>query len=255
MNLSKITIVLILSLALSACSLNDIRANTHKSDVPVSEVSVEEVEEMMQGVMDLPEEINLDMIFYSQAPFGNWALPYQEFCEEASLLLAYYYLMGKEVDIDTFHNDLLKMMRWENERFGQYFHTTMQEMAEIAVDYLGIKNYEIIDNPTIDDIKENVAMGYPVLAPFSGRALGNPFFKGTKPFYHVLVIRGYDDNEFITNDVGTRHGENYAYSYDAIMGAMHEVVPEVFFNTAAIDKGPKRILVLKPNSSGAGVGK
>ena len=34
------------------------------------------------------EEINLDIPFTSQAPSLNWDQPYQDFCEEASILMA-----------------------------------------------------------------------------------------------------------------------------------------------------------------------
>lgn len=35
-----------------------------------------------------PIEVNLDIPFTSQAPNQSWALPYKEFCEEASVLMA-----------------------------------------------------------------------------------------------------------------------------------------------------------------------
>jgi hypothetical protein len=42
----------------------------------------------------------------------------------------------------------------------------------------------------------------------------------------MLVIRGYDEKYFYTNDVGTRLGENFPYAYAVIMDALHDLVPE-----------------------------
>lgn len=57
----------------------------------------------------------------------------------------------------------------------------------------------------------------------------------------MLVIRGYDEKYFYTNDVGTRLGENFPYAYAVIMDALHDLVPE---GKGDIATGKKRILVL-----------
>ena len=44
------------------------------------------------SVTVLTKEINLDVPFTSQAPHLNWDQPYQDFCEEASVLMAVQYL-------------------------------------------------------------------------------------------------------------------------------------------------------------------
>ena len=254
-NLFKHLAFLVLVLFISSCSFSDWRANSYKSDIP--EVQKSEIldvnrfeksgETKLDDELVIPDKINLSMIFYSQSPYGDWGLPYQESCEEASLLLAYYYLTDKKPDINEFHKDLLAMIEWEKQNFGQYFHTSVEETAEMADQYLGLHNYEIIDNPTIDQIKKALAQGFPIVAPFSGRDLGNPFFSGTGPFYHMLVIKGYDEENFISNDVGTRQGANFKYKYESIFNAMHDLVPEVFTDKSAIVNGAKRILILKPN--------
>jgi len=38
----------------------------------------------------------------------------------------------------------------------------------------------------------------------------------------MLVIKGYDQNYFITNDVGTKRGENYKYKTDILFNAIHD---------------------------------
>lgn len=44
----------------------------------------------------LPAEVNLDVPFTSQAPYKNWHHPYQDFCEEASALMAVRYVKGEK---------------------------------------------------------------------------------------------------------------------------------------------------------------
>lgn len=256
---SKIIVGVIFLVGLSAYFFDDIREQFYKSDVAVTETVASQETFDIEGIkkseeMKIPDEFNLGIIFYSQAPYGNWDLPYQESCEEASLLLAYYYLTGQKVDKETYHQDLLRLIEWEKMYFGQYLHTSIEETAEMAEQYFGLNNYEIVENPHIEQMKEFLAQGFPIVAPFSGRDLGNPFFSGTDPFYHMLVIRGYEDGKFITNDVGTRRGENFVYSEEVIMNALHDLHEDVFTDPAAVVKGAKKILVLKPNRSPSAAG-
>src|SRR3990167_747254 len=43
------------------------------------------------------KEVNLDIPFTSQAPHLNWDQPYQDFCEEASILMAVQYVHGEPI--------------------------------------------------------------------------------------------------------------------------------------------------------------
>jgi hypothetical protein len=84
--------------------------------------------------------------------------------------------------------------------------------------------------------------GHPIVAPFAGKKLWNSHFTSGWPRYHMLVIRWYDEKYFYTNDVGTRHGENFPYTYATIMDALHDLV-EV--GAGDITEGAKRILVIR----------
>jgi hypothetical protein len=49
----------------------------------------------------LPNELNIDLPFYTQAPTGNWDYPWQDACEEASVaLVANVYLAPKYVPVN-----------------------------------------------------------------------------------------------------------------------------------------------------------
>jgi hypothetical protein len=195
--------------------------------------------EHKEDAQELPNEINLAVPFTPQAPHANWEMPYQEACEEASILMAAYYKLGKTIDSpEDADREILKLVEFQNDYFGYYEDTTAEETAELAREYYGFGDARIIHNPTVDDIKAELADGNPVIVPAAGRQLGNPNFRGEGPLYHMLVIRGYTEDKFITNDPGTRNGEEFVYDYDVLMNAMHD------WNGGEVDTGQKVVIVL-----------
>jgi hypothetical protein len=52
--------------------------------------------------------------------------------------------------------------------------------------------------------------------------LKNPYYSGDGPWYHMIVVIGYDGTSFITNDVGTKRGAQYHYTYDTLINAIHD---------------------------------
>lgn len=98
---------------------------------------------------------------------------------------------------------------------------TAEQSARVVSDFLKLK-VQIIKDPTVDQIKTGIAQGKLVLVPAAGRLLSNPFFKSPGPLYHMLVVKGYTATQFITNDPGTRRGENYPYGFDVVLDANHD---------------------------------
>ena len=174
--------------------------------------------------MQLPSEINLAIPFTSQAPNQNWNLPYQQFCEEASTLMAASYIKGETIkDANDADKKLLAIMDFEIKKFGYYEDTNADETAVILTNYFGISKVEVVSNPTIETIKSALAEGRAVIVPLAGRELGNPFFQNPGPLFHMIVIKGYTQSgNFITNDPGTRRGADYVYKDDVIMNAIHD---------------------------------
>lgn len=185
-----------------------------------------------------PTSKNLDVEFHSQAPFGDWSLPYQEACEEASIITAMNFIRGISMTQDEFKNEILKLVEYQKQTFGDYLHTDVEQTKYIIEDYYEYNNVLIIENPKILDIKEAISSEGVVLVPLAGQHINNPFYSGEGPVYHFLVIRGYSETEFITNDVGTRRGDGLRYPYETIMNNIHDYAEP-------IKSGVPRIIVVK----------
>lgn len=188
----------------------------------------------------IPDTFNLKVPFTTQAPDANWDEVHEETCEEASAITVHYYYEGKTFTTAIAEKELQDFVAYENRTLGFYKDTTAEQTADLMKSYWGYDRVDVIENPTALQIKEHIAAGRPVIVPSAGRQLGNPNFKAPGPLYHMLVIRGYTKTEFITNDVGTRKGENYRYSIETIMNALHD------WNGGDVDNGAKRIIVAYP---------
>lgn len=197
-----------------------------------------------EGDADLPAALNLAVPFTSQAPFANWDAVHQETCEEASayMVAAYYRGVSGTIDPQTAEDELQRLVALEREMFGYFEDTTALETARLITEAYGLRA-QVENDPTVEHIKSHVAAGRPVVIPAAGRLLGNPNFTGDGPPYHMLVIRGYADGNFITNDPGTRRGEEYVYSEATIMNAIHDWTGS--YDT--VETGPKVILVVYPD--------
>lgn len=169
----------------------------------------------------IPAEYNLAVPFASQAPFGDWGMPYQEACEEASLIMAARYFAGQTLTPQEMDEEIKKLVAWEKERFGYYEDTTSAEVAAIAQEYFNLSAYLDYD-VSVDSIKKYLSQNKLVLVPAAGRILPNPYFTGDGPLYHMLVIRGYTTDRFITNDPGTRRGQEFVYKYNDLIAAVHD---------------------------------
>ncbi|HBH20372.1 MAG TPA: hypothetical protein DEB30_02555 [Candidatus Peribacter riflensis] len=137
-----------------------------------------------------------------------------------SLLLVHHFLDGTDLSREQAETELLALMQWEEEH-GYPQDVTVQELGEIAEKYFGYQS-RIIENPMGEDLKRLLADGHPVIVPAAGRDLKNPFFSGDGPWYHMLVLTGYNEFFFITNDVGTKRGEGYVYRFGTLMNAIHD---------------------------------
>lgn len=192
-------------------------------------------------------EVNLPVPFTSQAPHANWGMPYQEACEEASVLMAFRYAFGNPIlspsDADAGIRDLVRI---NEETLGNPVDQTIAEVRDLMLEIEPTIVLRILKNPQLEELKAELSRGNVIIVPAEGRKLKNPFFQSPGPLYHMLVLRGYtSDGFFITNDPGTRRGEGYLYPFDRIMEAMHDwPIPEAF--DMPVEPGGKVVLIVEP---------
>lgn len=181
--------------------------------------------------------------FQSQAPFANWDQLHDEACEEASLILTYYYISGKSISVNEMEDQIQKMVQWEIENWGSHKDLTIKETADLAKGFYNFSNFEIKNNITIDDIKSEISSGHPVIVPTAGRLLGNPNFRSPGPVYHMVVVIGFSGNTMIVQDVGTRNGNQYQYNEKIFYNAIHDFPG----NADNIETGQKTMLIFGKN--------
>ncbi len=159
--------------------------------------------------------------FAVQAPFANWDALHEETCEEAALLMVERFVTGKgAITEQETEDELQKIVAWETDH-GYGWDVTAEQILQIAKDYYGLDG-RIETDVSEEHIKELLSQGYPIIIPAAGRMLGNPYFSGEGPWYHMLTIIGFDGNTAITNDPGTKRGAGYRYPFSTLIGAIHD---------------------------------
>ncbi|MDP4009709.1 MAG: C39 family peptidase [Candidatus Shapirobacteria bacterium] len=192
----------------------------------------------------LPNKHLISTVFVPQAPEKNWDQPWQDSCEEAALLTVDYYYKNQQPSLDQTKTDILKMIDFEKSQgWAKDINTT--QMAILSSNYLNYKT-NIVTNPTIEEIKKYISQNIPVIVPANGKTLykENRYFKSGGPYYHSVVILGYNDNiqKFIVHDVGTQFGAYFKYSYNLLLESNHDFPKSDIKED--IDSGPRNMLVL-----------
>lgn len=178
--------------------------------------------------------------FISQAPLGSWAQPWQDFCEEASVVMAAHFVWGVPLTPKLAEIEMQIIKQYEEIVFKKYKDTSAAETAAILTHLFGFKNIRVRGIAAASDIKEELDRGNIVIAPVAGRLLKNPYFTPPGPLYHMLVIRGFDDNKniFIINDPGTRRGNGFVYNQELLTAAIHD------WNGGDVMRGEKNVIVV-----------
>ncbi len=167
--------------------------------------------------------INLSVPFASQAPFGDWSMPYKEACEEASIIMVDYYVRGATLSKQQMKDDIDTQVAWQEKTWGGHYDISISQLKTLGQQFYPEYSFEIISSLTAEKIRQQLRLGRPVIVPAAGRELYNPNFKDPGPLYHMLVIKGFtSDNKFITNDPGTRNGADYIYTERTLMNAIRD---------------------------------
>jgi hypothetical protein len=220
---------------LSSESINNNLSNSNQT----ANINADTPEPVSEEVTTPPQTLQLDVPFTSQAPTANWDELHNEACEEASIIMSYAYFNNiTSLPPVIVEKEITKLTDWQKKNYGYYLSITTDETVRMAKDVYGLNARTAL--MTERTIKEALANNKLVVLPANGRLLGNPNFTPPGPIYHMLVITGYNGSEFITNDPGTRRGENYQYSYDTLeqaAGGWDHTAKEV-------DTSDKRIIII-----------
>ena len=180
----------------------------------------------------------LNIPYTVQAPLTNWNV-HEESCEEAALLMIHYYLSGNQVDIippATANQELINLVAWQISNYGGEKDLGLSEIGKLGSDYYGYK-YQVTEDITAENIKLTLSEGKPVIVSVITHALRNPYY-GPNPTYHILVIKGYNQQGVITNDAGVKEGKDFFYTWDILWQAIDA-------QTAQMNQGRDMLVVTK----------
>lgn len=213
---------------------------TQKKEVNIIPQSYAQVKisEKKPEKKELKINANLDVDFFSQSPLWEWWPIFNETCEEASALIAINYVRDNKMNKEEFKSELLKMVDYENKTFWDYKHTNVDQTSQILKEYFKFDNYNIIEEPTIKEIKTTLNNWNIIIAPFYWIWL-NPNYTWIWPEYHFIVIKGYTGTQFITHDVWTKLWANYHYDQEKLLERLHD------YDTVSVQNWKKRLIVLK----------
>lgn len=216
-------------------NVNPIEEKTIKATEPIKEESF--IEEKIS--VEIPVKKILIVPFTSQAPYADWSMPYKEACEEASAIILDHFFSGRELNKDIATKEINDLVDWQMKNWGEHKDLTAAETAKMIEQYYGYKA-KVVYDININDIKLEISKGNPVIIPAAGRLLGNKYFRVPGPIYHMLVVIGYDADEIITNDPGTKRGEGYRYTYNTFYNAIHDWTGD----EETINQGRKAMIIV-----------
>jgi hypothetical protein len=172
-------------------------------------------------------QVLLSVPFAAQAPLGEWSdQRQQDGCEEASVMMAMKWVNGEIfANSEAVKQELLQLSAYQQQTYGEFRDSSAQDTAErLLKGYYQFASYEVKAVREVSDLITELQAGHLLVVPANGKALKNPHFTNGGPDRHMLVIKGYNPTakQFITNDPGTRHGENYKYDEQVLFAALRD---------------------------------
>jgi hypothetical protein len=188
---------------------------------------------------DLPNKKQIDVPFSAQAPEGNWAEPWQNACEETSVIMIDSFYKGNTLSKEQAKQEILRVFSLKEDKFESSKDESMEKVADLINSTDLIWEAHVVVNPTLQDMKNELANNRPIIAPvYAPKLKSNPQYGFGEVDYHVFVISGYDDlwQQFIVKDPGSSRGNNQRYSYEEVMNAVHDFLPSDY------DQGRKAVI-------------
>jgi len=178
--------------------------------------------------------------FYPQAPFAtleNWEI-HEESCEEAAILLNHYITQRIWFDAGKMNQDILAANDFElqngiiadkySSRYNKYYLRDLTNPSEmyglLGQNFLHYPDDKILlfTNPSIFDIERFIANKHILTVPMRyTKTFRNQYIRSGKSF-HIVNIVGYDEQNFITLDPGTKNGKYLAYPKSLLFSSIQE---------------------------------
>jgi hypothetical protein len=125
----------------------------------------------------LTTSVLLDVPFTAQAPLGEWSDPRQDYgCEEASLVMTWYWLNDIKLDGQTAKREITAMSDWELANYGEFRDSSAADTVKLMKEYYNHDQVAIFYNIEAADIKKELALGNLVIVPAAGQLLDNPYY-------------------------------------------------------------------------------
>lgn len=189
-----------------------------------------------------PTRVSLDVPYVNEAPENIWTGSWKNACEEATIAMVDKYYAGvKTVSVPEAKVYLQALFDFQKREYGSDANSDAARTLEIIkseADFDG----RVVTNPTIEQIKEELRAGRPIIGFHRGFDLQNkniPFLR-TGSSYHTTVIKGFDDmaGHFITHDPGdSKEGADHVYEYELYMNSLHD-----YRYTTGLADGPPRVI-------------
>jgi len=165
--------------------------------------------------------------FTPQDPTAKWTdIRLKSGCEEASVYMVMKWIRGETIiNNDQATKDLITLadFAFSYDSTNEHHDFSVYDIVNIMLkDYYKYDQAEIVTDFNINDLINILEAGKIIITPTYGRSLGNPHFTAPGPEQHMVVITGYDadEHEFITNDPGTKYGQNYRYDENILYQAI-----------------------------------
>lgn len=169
--------------------------------------------------------VELNVPYVSQAPDGKWIAPWDEACEEASILMVEgYYGDRNSRSTEEVKQTMQRMFAWEEKTFKKKDDTDATETKQLIETHASF-GVSIQRDPKLEDILTELRGKRPVMAMVNMLELyRDPSYSFDT--YHVMVIIGFDDKrrEFIVHDPAKR--DEKRYTYDRLLTALHDFNPQ-----------------------------
>lgn len=190
----------------------------------------------------LPTWAELAVPYVNEAPDGNWTGPWKNGCEEAAIVMVEAFYQHKvSVSITEAKSMMQQLFDEQDREWGSNANSDAVRTVQL-ITALELFQAKVVEHPSVEQMKQEVAGGRPVITLHRGFELGNsniPFL-ATGSSYHTLVIIGYDDatGEFIVHDDGdAAAGANRRYAYGVVMDSLHDYS----YQTKLADGPPRAI--------------